>query len=249
MRNDLQDILIDCVRHPDSTWKSYRRNTKKSSDIDSDYWNDTAETKARYAKSLSDRLAPVRRFLESRVGKPWFAVWAEICEVTDNRNIRDNHLRDHILWMVENNGISKESLYKRYYLSAGSLYVDDSGYLRKTTGKNKGRVKKVPNRFFKKVGDNVFCLTDHGWFQVRALFRNGWGVVLSDVFSETHVSKLRGVQETGQVIPQRNSYMIQTDTNKPFRFVRGWGKDAAKAFWVAADYRQCNKLEIRSVIQ
>jgi hypothetical protein len=51
-------------------------------------------------KSLNENLAPLRRFLASRVGRRWDAVYAEINEHLAVRNAVQQHVRTHIGWFV-----------------------------------------------------------------------------------------------------------------------------------------------------
>ena len=51
-------------------------------------------------KSLNENLAPLRRFLASRVGRRWDAVYGEINEHLAVRNAVQQHVRTHIGWFV-----------------------------------------------------------------------------------------------------------------------------------------------------
>jgi hypothetical protein len=47
-------------------------------------------------KRLNEHLAPLRRFLESRVGQPWDDVFAEICANVSRDSAVQDHVRDHV---------------------------------------------------------------------------------------------------------------------------------------------------------
>ena len=47
-------------------------------------------------KSLNENLNPLRRYLESQVGRPWDKVWSEICKNLKPSNTVQQHVRDHI---------------------------------------------------------------------------------------------------------------------------------------------------------
>ncbi len=47
-------------------------------------------------KSLNENLNPLRRYLESQVGRPWNKVWSEISENLKPSNTVQQHVRDHI---------------------------------------------------------------------------------------------------------------------------------------------------------
>jgi hypothetical protein len=48
------------------------------------------------SKYLSENLAPLRRFLESRVGRPWDDIFAEICANISRDSAVQDHVRDHV---------------------------------------------------------------------------------------------------------------------------------------------------------
>ncbi|PWR24522.1 hypothetical protein DKG74_06875 [Zavarzinia aquatilis] len=50
----------------------------------------------RYAKGLNENLAPLARFLRSRLGRRWDAVFSEICAGLDTRSTLKSHVRLHL---------------------------------------------------------------------------------------------------------------------------------------------------------
>jgi hypothetical protein len=56
-------------------------------------------------KCLNENLAPLLRFLDRRVGRPWSAVWSEIRQQISPRSVVQKHVYDHILQMVEQNPV------------------------------------------------------------------------------------------------------------------------------------------------
>ena len=59
----------------------------------------------RGSKHLNENLAPLRRFLERNVGRPWDAVRAEICAHIAARSAVQKHVLDHVKDMVEVNPV------------------------------------------------------------------------------------------------------------------------------------------------
>ncbi|MBI1212670.1 MAG: hypothetical protein GC190_14490 [Alphaproteobacteria bacterium] len=55
-----------------------------------------AHCKRRRSKYLNENLAPLRRYLERQVGRPWDDVWSEICENLKPSSTVQQHVRDHI---------------------------------------------------------------------------------------------------------------------------------------------------------
>ncbi len=48
------------------------------------------------SKNLNENLAPLRRYLEAQVDRPWGKVWSEICAHLKPTNTVQQHVRDHI---------------------------------------------------------------------------------------------------------------------------------------------------------
>lgn len=61
-------------------------------------------------KSLNENLAPLRRFLERRVGRPWDSVWSELREFLSPKSAVQKHVFDHVLQYVEKNPVFKEGI-------------------------------------------------------------------------------------------------------------------------------------------
>jgi hypothetical protein len=47
-------------------------------------------------KCLNENLAPLRRYLERQVGRPWNEVWSEICVNLKPSNALQQHVRNHV---------------------------------------------------------------------------------------------------------------------------------------------------------
>ncbi len=59
-------------------------------------------------KEFNENLAPLRRFLGSRVGKYWPKVFAEVCENLRPTSTVQQHVRDHLYQMVAMNTVVKD---------------------------------------------------------------------------------------------------------------------------------------------
>lgn len=96
---------------------------------------------ARVYKSLNENLAPLRRYLEKQVNRPWDKVWSDICENLSTASTVQQHVRDHIVDFVGLHSFIKDGVvfvaprYGKLQPLAEShyrLYVDPrSGLLRK----------------------------------------------------------------------------------------------------------------------
>jgi hypothetical protein len=94
------------------------------------------------SKDFTDRLGPLKRWLESQVGRNWNCVYSEIKQAFPNTNKQNHHLIEtHLLGYVERNVIvEKSSMGRRVYtiprfgmgireLFAGDIYVDSSTHI------------------------------------------------------------------------------------------------------------------------
>ena len=65
---------------------------------------------ARSSKSLNENLAPLRRYLEKQVNRPWDKVWSEICENLSTASTVQQHVRDHIVDFVAVQSFAKNGV-------------------------------------------------------------------------------------------------------------------------------------------
>jgi hypothetical protein len=101
MRPDMMYKLVEPGRHPG-------RRRPRTLPRDPDRLN-ALPTKAGMRhpdwvsdrKELSDKLAPLERFLAKNVGRPWPNVSAEMAEVLDFRSVLGFHLKTHLYQMVD----------------------------------------------------------------------------------------------------------------------------------------------------
>jgi hypothetical protein len=69
------------------------------------------------AKWFTDVLGPLKRFLQSSVGRPWNDVYSEMCASLDKRKTTGQHIFDHVKRMVETNcfmGRDNKVFYRRW---------------------------------------------------------------------------------------------------------------------------------------
>jgi hypothetical protein len=87
------------------------------------------------SKEFTDKLGPLRRWLESQVGRNWDKVYSEIKQAFPNTNKQNHHLIDtHLIGYVIRNPIVAKSKKRRRVcfidrwgpreLEAGEIYVD-----------------------------------------------------------------------------------------------------------------------------
>jgi len=137
-------------------------------------------------KNLNENLAPLKRYLDSQVGRPWDKVWSEVCANLKPSNTVQQHVRDHVPDFVAIKTSLKDGevwVHDRYSLkpvkeSFTKLYVDPkSGLLRRNkhfTGwkkwKQRRRAEEVKARDarMRQVSGNMqlHLLDDGAWWEV-----------------------------------------------------------------------------------
>jgi hypothetical protein len=110
MRADMGKVLVERPR-PGSRegsrpGKGYCKRAQK--ELNSGDAPTREGMKRRYGNStrfFNEHLAPLRRFLQSNVGRPWDKVYAEICEHVDRGNVVQKHILTHLFDYVVTNTI------------------------------------------------------------------------------------------------------------------------------------------------
>lgn len=125
MRSDMHKVVVEKPRSG-----SDRRSLKTRwslRDYDPEHEYDVAKwmSSARHrqygwnAKSFTDVLSPLFRYLHKQVGRPWNKVYSEMKASLDSRTVTGRHVFDHAMWAV-----------KRYchLKSDGRVYPNVSGF-------------------------------------------------------------------------------------------------------------------------
>jgi len=107
MREDMAKVIVERPRHKGSAWarpKGYKRQLAR-------YGEDAPNREGikfcwgNGKKWLNEHLGPLRRYLNSQVGRPWNKVFSEICAHIDRDSAVQDHVRDHIAEYVATNVI------------------------------------------------------------------------------------------------------------------------------------------------
>jgi hypothetical protein len=112
MRADMGKVLVErprLGRRRAERWpgKGYRKGLKKCFEA-GDCPPEREGMKRSYGfgtKSFNEHLSPLRRFLDSNVGRPWAKVYSEICRHVDRGNVVQKHILTHLFDYVVTNVI------------------------------------------------------------------------------------------------------------------------------------------------
>lgn len=104
MREDMFEVIIERPRSG-SRMGHFRRARRMDAKVLSKRDPDVLLSKlgversasfGRSRKMLNENLAPLRRYLESQVNRPWDKVWSDICKNLSTASTVQQHVRDHI---------------------------------------------------------------------------------------------------------------------------------------------------------
>ena len=113
MRHDMYKVIVERPRRGGR----YAIERPAPSDIEDAPTRESLRWRHRHRKWLNENLAPLRRFLASQVGRPWDAVYAELCAGIDRRNTVQRHIHEHI----------EDFVAIRVHERQGTLYTDRGG--------------------------------------------------------------------------------------------------------------------------
>jgi len=105
MRDDMFEIIIERPRRG-SRWMTHPRRARRmdakvvaARDPDSllaKLGMQRGAKMGRAHKGLNENLAPLRRYLEKQINRPWDKVWSDICQNLSINSTVQQHVRDHV---------------------------------------------------------------------------------------------------------------------------------------------------------
>ena len=109
MRSDMAKVIVERPRRGprQKLAKGYRRRLQRTADEELPSRESIFALKGR-TRQFSEHLGPLRRYLQSQVGRPWSLVFSEICAHLHVDSAVQSHLRDHVLDFVETQGLVLE---------------------------------------------------------------------------------------------------------------------------------------------
>jgi len=97
MRSDMPKVIVERPRRGGSGERLRRNTTAREDDVALSKVGMKRDAQLRGGfKSLNENLAPLKRYLDAQVDRPWAKVWSEICENLKPSNTVQQHVRDHI---------------------------------------------------------------------------------------------------------------------------------------------------------
>jgi len=96
MRADMFKVIVERPRWGASHASSPKLKRTKDFAIKHIGHKRHASENTPYRKSLNENLAPLVRFLRSRLGQPWDNVFSEICKCLDTGSTVKMHVRSHL---------------------------------------------------------------------------------------------------------------------------------------------------------
>lgn len=141
MRADMAKVIVERPRHGHATLHYRRpRGTVEQLEELPAIEGIRNVRRNRDWKEFSDLLGPLRRFVQSNVGRPWDKVYSEICERLKPTSTAQQHVLDHLKGMVEtktrrlpDGTVVAHKNYGGISEVFDTFYVDpDSGILRDT---------------------------------------------------------------------------------------------------------------------
>ncbi len=110
MRSDMFEVIIERPRHG-SRWAYAQKGRRREKTTGPEMsLKREPMSLGRGVKSLNENLAPLRRFLQSRVSRPWNEVRAEICEHLSMNSAVQKHVLDHLNDYVEEHPVFIEGV-------------------------------------------------------------------------------------------------------------------------------------------
>ncbi len=104
MRADMGKVLVERPRvgsRSRGPCKGYNTHVRRCLEAgDSPPKFEGIKRRAGNTKSFNEHLGPLRRFLDSNVGRPWDKVYAEICKHVDRGNVVQKHILTHLFEYV-----------------------------------------------------------------------------------------------------------------------------------------------------
>ena len=92
MRNDMFKVIVERPRRG----SSHARERLPAAPDEGSPTRESLRARHQHRKWLNENLRPLERYLHRQVGRPWDAVYAEICANIDRRSTVQQHIHQHL---------------------------------------------------------------------------------------------------------------------------------------------------------
>jgi hypothetical protein len=211
MRPDMAKVIVERPRYGSRIRgkpKGYRRALQRLGEEGPPRHEGMKRRHWGILKNLNEHLGPLRRYLDSQVGRPWDKVFSEICAHIDRASAVQDHVRDHVADYVATHVILidgvlcsgegdtsygrplHQSYWARWYVCSRT------GILRRIKARRRsprGTPKPDDRPRYVRVSDSLQCrLIDGAWYllTLKPLPLVRKGCVERDVVLNCHVATI-----------------------------------------------------------
>ena len=184
MREDMAKVLVERPRirggYTPGPVKGYRKRLRRQLDSeDSPPPREGMKVRGGKTKHFNEHLSPLRRFLDSNVGRPWDKVYGEICSHVDRGNVVQKHILTHLFDYVVTkvilidgqpcNGeagrrygepLRESESYHQWYV------CPKSGLLRRSRHVRRRKQSDEPRPRIVRIGPTEMCLERNGQWEL-----------------------------------------------------------------------------------
>lgn len=196
MRKDMSKVIVERPRigsRLPSRKKGYRRALARQSMDERPSRESMLGRWHGRQKYLNENLSPMRRFLRSRIGRPWNKVHQELCENVSFNNAVQKHVLAHVFQMVnqfvewQDGDLYARTSYRFVRLTPGQMYIcPDSGLLKFVKSRrHAGQPTRIAEGPFQQ-----YHLREGSWWEVLLRKREGAPEHLWDLWLERNVETL-----------------------------------------------------------
>lgn len=132
MRPDMHKVVVERPRNGQGYARQFPRPRKP---FDSLPKYESIRRPHTQRKWFSDLLGPLKRWLQSQVGRPWDDVYSEACQVIKPDSIVRAHIKGHLLDFVERQTFLRDGriwCFSPYHFGRGTIITVEQAYRRHT---------------------------------------------------------------------------------------------------------------------
>ncbi len=214
MREDMSRVIVERPRIIDSM--SRKGRSRSLEDLPTHQGMRRSQRERGGYKMLNENLAPLRRFLERHVGRPWNKVYSEIAERLRVDSTVQQHVRDHLRDFVATRPRRGISVWYRRcgeFLWHQPLYVDPRDGILKRTDRlpeARARRRREAERARQKAPlDRVKLSLDHELRRIDGI----WYEVTLLSLPQPEYRAVRELRKLALKRYQRNSPTIEMEMN------------------------------------